>query len=331
LEHRLKPKVRICALDSNDGPHIPILLEAGFEVLPGTRQTAGWTEDEVIENVRGCAAVVAGAEPYTARVLDAAPGLRVLARTGVGFDAIDVKACDARGIAICTTPGVNHDSVAELAMAFILGIGRGFPDLDMRVRRGEWKRVFLPRVMGTTLGIVGLGRIGRALVSRAAGIGMKVIATEPCPDNEFCGKWNVELVSFDDLLRRSDYVSLHSPLTPETKHMMNAARFAQMKRGSVLINTSRGGLVDEKALIAALQSGHLRGAGLDVFEVEPLPLDSPLIQMSNVLMSGHVAGTDEEARRASQKMAAELIVALSRGEWPGHAIQNLKGVSGWKW
>lgn len=327
----MKPKVRVCALDSNDGPHIPVLLEAGFEVLPGSRQTAGWTEEEVIQNVAGCDAVIAGAEPYTARVLDAAPMLRVIARTGVGFDAIDVPACDQRGVVVCTTPGVNHDSVAELAIAFIMGIGRGFPDLDMRVRRGEWKRVFLPRVMGKTLGVVGLGRIGRALVSRAVGLGMTVIATEPCPDSEFCGKWNVELVPFDDLLQRSEYVSLHSPLTAETKHMMNAGTFARMKPGSVLINTSRGGLVDERALVAALESGHLRGAGLDVFEVEPLPLDSPLIKMSNVMLSGHVAGTDEEARRASQKMAAELIVALRDGQWPAHAIQNLKGVSGWKW
>lgn len=330
-EPALKPKVRICALDSNDGPHVSILQEAGFDVLPGSRSTAGWTEQEVIENVAGCDAVIAGAEPYTARVLDAAPTLRVIARTGVGFDAIDVQACDERGIVVCTTPGVNHDSVAEMAIAFIMGIGRGFPDFDMRVRRGEWKRVFLPRVMGKTLGIVGLGRIGRALVSRAVGLGMKVIATEPCPDSEFCGKWNVELAPLEELLRRSDYVSLHSPLTPETKHMMNAETFATMKPGSVLINTSRGGLVDETALVAALESGHLRGAGLDVFEVEPLPLTSPLIKMSNVLMAGHVAGTDEEARRASQKMAAELIVALRDGQWPEHAIQNLKGTSGWKW
>jgi phosphoglycerate dehydrogenase-like enzyme len=327
----LKPQVKICALSSDDGPHFPILEAAGFEVIPGRRDVGGWTEQEVIDAIRGCEAVIAGAEPYTRRVLETAPQLRVLARTGVGFDAIDVQACDDRRVVICTTPGVNHDSVGEHAIAMLLALGRGFPDLDQRVRRGEWKRVFRPRVMGKTLGIVGLGRIGKATAWRAAALGMTVLAHEPFPDRVFCGEWKIELVSLDDLLEQSDYVSLHNPLTAESQHLMNAARFAQMKRGAVFINTSRGGLVDERALIAALESGQLAGAGLDVFEKEPLPLDSPLIGMSNVLLCGHVAGTDEEARRASQQMAAELIVALKRGEWPQQAIQNLRGVTDWKW
>jgi len=327
----MKPKVRICALDSNAGPHISLLENAGFEVLPGHRTVSGWTEDEVQRTISGCNAVIAGAEPYTAAVLDATPGLRVIARTGVGFDAVDVAACDRLGIVLVTTPGVNHDAVAEMAITMILGVGRGFPFFDAKVRRGDWKRTFLPRVQGTTLGVVGLGRIGRALVWRAAGIGMKVIACEPCPDPAFCKQYNIELTDFEDVLRRSDYVSLHSPLNAETAHMMNERTFGLMKPGSVLINTSRGGLVDEKALVAALQSGHLRGAGLDVFEVEPLPLDSPLIKMENVLLAGHVAGTDIEARVDSQRMAAELIVALRQGQWPAHAIQNQKLTSEWKW
>jgi D-3-phosphoglycerate dehydrogenase / 2-oxoglutarate reductase len=326
-----KPKVRICALDSNSGPHIEVLEAGGFEVLPGHRTVSGWTEDEVRETIHGCQAVIAGAEPYTARVLEATPGLRVIARTGVGFDAIDMAACDRLGIVVMTTPGVNHESVAEMAIAMILGIGRGFPLLDMKVRRGDWRRMFLPRVMGSTLGVIGLGRIGRALVCKAVGIGMKVVACEPCPEPEFCQRWNIELMSFEDLLRSADYVSLHSPLNPETHHMMNERTFGLMKPGSVLINTSRGGLVDEQALVSALQSGHLRAAGLDVFEVEPLPLESPLIRMENVLLAGHVAGTDVEARADSQRMAAELIVALYQGQWPAHAIQNKRLTSDWKW
>ena len=326
-----KPKVRICALDSNSGPHIEVLEAGGFEVLPGHRTVSGWTEDEVQQTIQGCNAVIAGAEPYTAAILEATPGLRTIVRTGVGFDAIDVDACDRLGIVVMTTPGVNHESVAEMAIAMIMGIGRGFPQLDMKVRRGDWRRSFPPRVMGTTLGVAGLGRIGRATVIKAVGVGMKVVACEPFPDQEFCRKWNIELMNFEDMLRTSDYVSLHSPLIPETHHMMNERTFALMKPGSVLINTSRGGLVDEPALVAALQSGHLRAAGLDVFEVEPLPMDSPLIQMENVMLAGHVAGTDLEARRDSQRMAAELIVALKNGDWPAHAIQNKTLTSDWKW
>jgi len=328
---QLKPKVKICALGSDDGPHVDILEQAGFEVIPGHREVGGWTEDEVIEAVGDSAAVIAGAEPYSQRVLEALPNLRVIARTGVGFDAIDTDACDRRGIVVCTTPGVNHHSVGEHAIAMILALGRGFPDLDQRVRRGEWRRVFNSRVMGSTLGIVGLGRIGRATATRAVALGMTVLAMEPYPNEEFCREHSIELTDLDDLLARSDYVSLHNPLTPESAHLMNAERFARMKQGAVLINTSRGGLVDESALVAALQSGHLGGAGLDVFEKEPLPVDSPLIGMSNVLLSGHVAGTDEQARRASQRMAAEIIVGLRDGQWPAEAIQNLRGVSDWTW
>ena len=321
----MKPKVRICALGSDTGPHVDILESAGFEVQPGRREVAGWTEEEIIDAVSGCCAVIAGAEDYPRSTLQALPDLRVIARTGVGFDAIDIEACDELGIVVCTTPGVNHESVAEHALALLLGVGRGFPALDQRVREGDWKRVFPPRVAGTTLGIVGLGRIGKALATRAVGIGMQVIASEPFPDEDFCRQWGIKAVSIDALLRQSDFVSLHNPLMPETQHFMNAERFAQMKPGSVLINTSRGGLVDEQALIAALESGHLRGAGLDVFEVEPLPLESPLLGMSNVLLCGHIAGNDLEARYDSQSMAAECIVALRNGEWPEHAVQNLRG------
>ncbi|REJ84438.1 MAG: 3-phosphoglycerate dehydrogenase [Planctomycetota bacterium] len=327
----MKPKVRICALGSDEGPHVAILESAGFEVLPGRREVAGWTQAEIIEALQGCSAVIAGAEPYPRSVLESLPNLRVIARTGVGFDSIDIPACDELGIVVCTTPGVNHESVAEHALALLLGVGRGFPALDQRVRQGDWKRVYLPRVAGSTLGIVGLGRIGKALASRAVGIGMTVIASEPFPDEDFCRQRNIELVEIDDLLRRSDFVSLHNPLTPETQHFMNADRFARMKQGSVLINTSRGGLVDEQALIAALRSGRLRGAGLDVFEVEPLPMDSPLLGMSNVLLCGHIAGNDLEARHDSQTMAAECIVALRNGEWPAHAVQNLPGATDWSW
>jgi D-3-phosphoglycerate dehydrogenase / 2-oxoglutarate reductase len=213
----------------------------------------------------------------------------------------------------------------------LLGVARDFPMADRRVREGKWKRTTGPRVMGSTLGIVGLGRIGQAVATRAVGLGMKVLAFEPAPNRDFLAKWPVEIVSFDDLLARSDYVSLHSPLTPETRHLINAQTLARMKPRSVLINTARGGLVDETALCAALRSGHLRAAALDVFEVEPLPLDSPLLSFENVLLAGHTAGMDDESRHDTFKMAAETIVALYGGAWPAECIVNLRGVNDWRW
>ncbi|MCA9070732.1 MAG: phosphoglycerate dehydrogenase, partial [Planctomycetaceae bacterium] len=257
--------------------------------------------------------------------------LRVIARTGVGFDAIDLPACDKAKVVVTTTPGVNHHSVAEHTLALLFGVARGFPDNDRRVRENRWKRIAHPRIMGRTLGIVGLGRIGRAVAWRAAGLGMKILGYEPYPDPEFIQQWRIDLVSFEDLLKGSDYVSLHLPMSAESKHLMNAKTFAMMKPGSVLINTARGALVDESALYDALKSGHLAGAGLDVFEVEPLPSSSPLLELDNILLAGHLAGLDEESHDDTFKMAAETIINLEKGEWPAFCIQNLKQVKDWSW
>ncbi|OAI51610.1 3-phosphoglycerate dehydrogenase [Planctomyces sp. SCGC AG-212-M04] len=328
----MKPRVRITALSSDEGPHFPLLEAAGFEVLPGNRTRNLWNEDELIAELEGCVAIVAGSEPYTPRVLEACKELRVIARTGVGFDAINLPACDRLGIVVATTPGVNHHSVAEHTIALLFGIARGFPQQDQAVRAGKWVRVAAPRVMGSTIGIVGLGRIGQATATRAVGLGLKVVAFEPRANAEFVKQYGIELASLDELLEKSDYVSLHCPVTPETKHLMNADRFAKMKPNSVLINTARGALVDEKALYDALKSGHLRGAGLDVFEKEPLPLTSPLLTLPNVLLAGHTAGLDQESQEDTLKMSADTIISLCGGKWPADRIQNLVGAGpNWKW
>jgi D-3-phosphoglycerate dehydrogenase / 2-oxoglutarate reductase len=325
------PHVVGTSIDSSSGPHVAILQAAGFSFAEVSRTLDLRQNDQLIEALAGADAVIAGAEPYSPRVIEALPALRAISRSGVGFDAIDLAACDRAAVAVCTTPGVNHHAVAEHTFALLFGVARGFPLTDRRVRDGKWKRVTGPRVMGSTLGIVGLGRIGQAVATRAVGVGMKVLAFEPQPDAAFIARWPVELVAFDDLLAKSDYVSLHSPLTPETRHLINARTLAGMKPGSVLINTARGGLVDEAALCDALRSGHLRAAGLDVFEVEPLPVQSPLLQFENVLLAGHVAGMDNESKYDTFKMAAETIVELSRGGWPAERIVNLRGVANWRW
>jgi len=307
------------------------LEAAGFAVHAGNRTLNYWVTDNLISELQGCVAVVAGSEPYPRKVLESLPELRVIARTGVGYDAVDCAAADEMGIVVATTPGVNHHAVAEQTIAMLMGIARGFPGEDARLRRGDWKRLERPRVMGATLGLIGLGRIGQAVATRAVGLGIKVMACEPFPVESFCEQWDIELVDLDTLLEQSDYVSIHSPSNAETKHLMNAARFAQMKPGSVFINTARGSLVDESALVAALQSGHLRGAGLDVFDVEPLPAESPLLKMEQVLLAGHVAGLDIESQRDTLTMVAETIIGLRRGEWFADRIQNMKGVTDWAW
>lgn len=324
-------QIKCCALNSDEGPHFPLLQENGFTVLPGNRELNYWDPNALITELQDCVGVIAGSEPYTREVLQQLPLLRVIARSGVGFDAVDLPTCDEMGIVVATTPGVNHHAVAEHTIALLMAVARGFPDLDQRVRSGAWRRIAYPRVMDSTLGVIGLGRIGQAVATRAVGLGMNVLACEPYPDMDFVHRWGIELVELDQLLAESDYVSMHNPVTEQTRGMMNADRFAQMKAGSVFLNTARGALVDEAALIAALESRHLRAAGLDVFAVEPLPVESPLTKMSNVLLSGHVAGLDIESHRDTLTMAAETIIALKSGRWPQDCIQNLKGRTDWTW
>ncbi len=319
------------ALNGETGPHFKLLADAGYECVVPDRSQDLWNNEVLTQVIQGFDAIIAGSEPYPAAVIAANPQLRVLARAGVGFDAIDLTACDEHKIVVATTPGVNHHAVAEHAIAMMMAIGRGFPALDQEVRRCEWKRIPLPRISECTLGLVGLGRIGQATATRAVGLGMKVLAFDPYPSADFVKQYDITMVSLEDLLAKSDFVSLHSPMTPTTKHMINDKSIATMKDGAVVINTARGPLIDEAALIRALKSGKLRAAGLDVFEVEPLPASSPLMSMPNVLLSGHIAGMDNESHEDTWALGANIIIRLSRGEWPAECIQNLKGVTDWKW
>lgn len=324
-------RVLCTALSAETGPHFRMLADAGHECLVPDRSRNLWDNDVLIDTIRGFDAVIAGSEPYPPKVIAASPRLRVLARAGVGFDAINLKACDDAGIVVATTPGCNHHSVAEHAIAMLMAVGRGFPSLDQEVRRCEWKRVPYRRIAGSTLGLIGLGRIGQATATRAVGLGMKVISFDPYAPADFVRQYGITMVSLPELWKNSDFISLHSPATPETKHLICEQTIGQMKDGVVIINTARGPLIDEPALIRALQSGKVRGAGLDVFETEPLPADSPLMGMSSVLLSPHIAGLDHESHDATWALGAEIIIRLHRGEWPAECIQNLKGATHWKW
>ncbi len=326
-----RPKVLITTKVGDSGPHDEMLSQAGFESKLVNRKLDLWVEDNLLAELSDCVACIAGSEPYTPKVLAACPQLRVIARTGVGFDAVHVPTCDMRRIVVATTPGVNHHAVAEHTIGMLMTLARDLPRRDREVRAGQWMHAATPRVMGRTIGLVGLGRIGRAVATRARGLGMNVLAFDPFPNREFAEQWQIELTNLDSLLSRSDYVSLHLPMDKTVKHLINAESLAKMKPGAILINTARGPLVDEVALFAALQSGHLRAAGLDVFETEPLPLSSPLLTLDNVLTCGHLAGLDEESRRDTLIMSAQTIIDLHQGRWPTECIRNLSGVRDWKW
>ena len=315
-------------------PYVKMLEEAGFEVRYPTNPelVAGLCSDEETVNaLSGISAIIAGGENFNANVLSSLPEMRVIARAGVGFDRVDVPAATERTIAVTITPTANHEAVAEQALTLLLAVAKGIVRGDAAVRGGEWPKRPLKPVRGRTLGILGLGRIGRSMAVRAAGVGMKVIATETYPDLEFVRANNIELVDLDTLLARSDYVTLHCPLNEETFHLFDRTAFAKMKRGAVLVNTARGPLVVESDLHDALESGQLGAAGLDVFEQEPPDPQNPLFKLSNVVLSPHAAGADDDSVERMATESAENIIQLYRGLWPEGAVVNEELKSRWKW
>lgn len=312
-----------------DAPHVALLQAAGFETV-----FASWLvrpgEEKLLRELDRVSATLAGSEPYTRRVLEAARDLRVIARVGVGFDDVDVAAATERGIAVTITPGANHDAVAEHALALILTLAKNIIRSDSSTRGGAWTRVPTLPLRGSALGIVGLGRIGRSVARRAHAFQMRILAHEPDPDPDFVHRHTVEIVAFERLLAEADFLTLHVPLTAETRHLINRRTLALMKRTAFLINTARGPLVCEADLAEALAAGNLAGAGLDVFELEP-PGDSPLRRSEKVVLSPHIAGIDRRSFVDMAVSAAQAVIALSRGEWPEGRLVNPEVKGRFRW
>ena len=320
-------------IDQREARYVKVLEEAGFEVIYPDDPTfsRGKSEEETIAQLQKCNAVLAGGPIITESVMAACPELRVVARSGVGYDRVDIPGATKHNVAVCITPNANHDSVAEHALMLMFGVAKGVLQNDEHSRAGRWPQSETLPIRGTTLGIIGLGRIGRSLAVRAVAMGMKVIAYELYPNNDFIAQHGIELVDQDDLLSRSDYVSVHCPVTEQTKGLINADFLGKMKPGSVLINTARGALQVETDLYDALTSGHLYGAGLDVYEQEPPSADNPLFTLPNVVFSPHIGSGDHLSRLMMGVEAAECIASLRHGNWPEGAVVNNEIKDGWTW
>jgi D-3-phosphoglycerate dehydrogenase len=293
--------MKILVSDQLEQTCIDILEREGFTVdnRPGLP-----AKDllEVIGQYEGL--VVRSATKVTAQVLERAAKLKIVGRAGTGTDNIDTPAATRRGILVMNTPGGNTVSAAEHTVSMMLALARNIPQARASLAAGEWERKKFTgtEVFEKTLGVVGLGKIGREVAARAQGLGMKIVGYDPLLASDVAGRLGIELASLDELFRRSDFITLHTPLTPETRNLINAASLAKCKKGVRIMNCARGGIVDESALLAAIESGHVAGAAIDVFEKEP-PGDSPLVKHPRVVATPHLGASTEEAQ---EKVAVQI-------------------------
>ncbi len=303
--------VRVLVSDDLSPEAVRILKEAGLEVDVKTGLDAA-----ALEGIVGGydALAVRSATKVTARLLEKATRLRVIGRAGVGVDNVDLDAATRRGIVVMNTPGGSAVTVAELALGMILSLYRHLPAATASVKAGKWeKKKFKGReIAGKTLGVVGIGNIGSVLVERAIAMRMRVIAHDPFITPEAAARLGASLVDLDALWREADVVSLHVPLTENTRHLVNAATLAKMKRGAILVNCARGGVVDERALAEAIASGHIGGAALDVFEKEPPATDHPLLELDDFVCTPHIGASTEEAQAAVAIAIAEQLAEFLR-------------------
>ena len=298
-----------------------VLEEAGFalqEVKPPCK-----TEDEVIERCQDADALIVQWAPITRRVLDALPKVKGVVRYGIGVDNIDVKGAKEAGRMVSNVPNYCQEEVSDHTLSMILSLARRIPQDHNQIARGGWgigPFLPVPAFSDLTLGLIGFGSIAKKVSQKAKPFRFRQIASDPLAKDEGFKQNGVERVELDDLLKRADIISLHCPMLPSTRHLINAAAIAKMKPGVLLINTARGPLVNEADLIAALQSGKIVGAGLDVFEKEPLPVDSPLRSMSNVILSSHAASVSVRAVEQLQIQAAEAARDILLGKRPAGAL-----------
>jgi len=315
---------RVFVTRSLPGNALEELRQAGYRVevwpefLPPPREA-------LLEQVRGAAGLITMLEDRVdAELMDAAgPGLKVIAQYAVGLDNVDLEAAKERGVVVTHTPGVLTDATADLAFALLAAAARRVVEGHDYVRRGEWKTwhpelLLGPELHGATVGVVGFGRIGQAFARRTRGFGMKVLYTSRRPKPEAEAELHAERAALDELLARADFVSLHTPLTPETHRLMNAERLAQMKEGAVLVNTARGKVVDTQALLRALDDGPLFAAGLDVTDPEPLPANHPLLGHPRVVVTPHIGSAGRRTRLQMAEMVARDVLAVLEGRPPQH-------------
>ena len=283
-----------------------MLEKAGLEVI--RNETGGILDREAMKRLLAdCEGVIVGVDPLDAQVMAAAPRLRAIAKYGVGVDNIDLEAARARGIKVSRTVGANAEAAADYAITLMLAVARRAAAIDARCRRGDWGKITTRDISGGVLGLLGLGAIGRLVARRAQGFGMTVMAYDPFWDEDYARANGIVKASPEEICAQADVISLHLPLTEETRGTIGAPELAQMKPDAILVNTARGGLIDENALLDALAAGRIYGAGVDAFAQEP-PEDPRWFTLENVVLGSHCAASTDGAARNMGRMATENLI-----------------------
>ncbi len=318
-----KPKVYVTRELPERGLKI-IMERFDAEVWPEYAPPPKKTIIEKAKDVDALATLLS--DKIDAEVFDAAPKLKMIAQLAVGFDNVDVQEATKRGIYVSNTPEVLTDTTADFAWTLLMALARRVVEADKYVRMGKWKVGWHPAMLqgrdvyGATMGIVGAGRIGYAVAKRATGFSMKILFYDVIPRPEMEKDFGAKKVDLDELLKQSDFVSVHVPLMKETHHLINAEKLRLMKKTAYLINNSRGPVVDEKALYEALNEGRIAGAGLDVFEQEPTSLANPLLKLDNVVVAPHISSASYETRSKMAEMVADNLIAFFEGKKPPNLI-----------
>ena len=295
-------------------------LEAQFGEVIYNPTGKPLTSDEVANLLPGIDGYIAGLDVIDSNALKKVDRLKVISRYGVGVDNVDLVAAREKGIVVTNTPGANSVSVAELALGLMLALARQIPEAVDAVHQGKWPRYAGISLEGKTIGILGLGAIGKQLARRLAGFDSKILAFDPFADTTFASDHGIELTSLDHVVEQADFLSLHLPLSTETRKMVNDAFLNDMKKGSFIINTSRGEVIDEEALLKALQSGHIKGAGLDALTVEPPDPGNPLLTLPQVIATPHLGAQTDGATSNMGWLAMRDCVAVLKNEKPVYRV-----------
>ncbi len=305
------------------------MLRARYETVINPEDRV-MTKEEIIEGIADADALLCLlTDRIDAEVIDAAPKLKVISNYAVGYNNIDIRHAAEKGIAVTNTPGVLTETTADLAWSLLMAVARRIPESDVFMRQGRfrgWAPVLMlgSDVHGKTLGIIGMGDIGSAVARRAGGFGMRVLYHNRNRRPEAEREIGAEYVPLDELMRESDYISLHVPLTPETRNMLDREMLELMKPSAYLINTARGEVIDEKHLIEMLRSGRIRGAALDVFQGEPLNVNPELYELENVVLAPHIGSASLETRTEMAVMAAQAIIDVFDGKKPQNLVNDVK-------